>query len=464
MYKYFVALLVGLACLLSLPLTAQSFFWVGFTDKKETPYRIDQPEAFLSPRAIERRTTQGIPIDETDLPISPDYVSRLQEMGLTVWQRSRWLNGVIVIAADQDALKAVEALPFVREIEYTAPVQRVAETPTPASLSLPAPRVPALPLPEVSKATYGASYTNLVKMRGDTLHELGFQGEGLVVAVLDGGFPSADHPGFLGSYAPDEVPIGYDFVEQDDNVYDGGTHGSTVLSVMAARHPFFLMGMAPAADYLLFKTENGQGEYRQEEYNWVMGIEKADSLGADIANSSLGYTTFDDKRMDYTANDLTGTRSPASRAASLAVKKGMIVCISAGNSGGDSWRYIGTPADAPGVIAVGALDQKNQRAFFSSFGYEKNPLIKPDLMAPGTQIPGVSTAGRGYYPANGTSLAAPLLTGLVACLWQAFPERSNQEIIDAIKQTADRADNPDREYGYGIPNFAAAYRYLSQAQ
>jgi subtilisin family serine protease len=301
-------------------------------------------------------------------------------------------------------------------------------------------------------------------MRGDTLHQLGFHGEGMVVAVLDGGFPQADQPGFLGSYAPDEVPIGYDFVERDDKVYDGGTHGSTVLSVMAARHPFFLMGTAPGADYLLFKTENGQGEYRQEEYNWVMGIEKADSLGADIANSSLGYTTFDDKRMDYTAKDLNGIRSPASRAAALAVEKGMIVCISAGNSGGDSWRYIGTPADAPGVIAVGALDQKDKRAFFSSFGYEDNPLIKPDLMAPGTQIPGVSTSGRGYYPANGTSLAAPLLTGLVACLWQAFPERTNQEIIAAIKRTADRADNPDREYGYGIPNFAAAYRYLSQVK
>jgi subtilisin family serine protease len=463
MNKYLVPVLAGFLFFLSLPLSSQSFFWIGFTDKKESPYRIEQPEAFLSDRAIARRAKQGIAIDESDLPVSEKYVQQLTSMGLTVWQRSRWLNGVIVMGETQ-ALEAVEALPCVREVEYTAPVQDVASQPTPPQLAQASAQSPVVPLPAVSKATYGASYANLVKMRGDTLHQLGFRGEGILVAVLDGGFPQVDQPGFLGSYTAEEIPIGYDFVERDDKVYDGGTHGATVLSVMAARHPFFLMGMAPGANYLLFKTENGQGEYRQEEYNWVMGIEKADSLGADIANSSLGYTTFDDKRMNYTADDLNGQRSPASRAAELAVQKGMIVCISAGNSGGDDWKYIGTPADAPGVVAVGALDQSNKRAFFSSLGYDKSAIIKPDLMAPGMQIPGVSTSGRGYYYANGTSLASPLLTGLVACLWQAFPDRSNEDIINALKRTADRGGVPNREYGYGIPNFAAAYRYLSQVK
>lgn len=463
MTKYLAPVLAGALLLLALPLSAQSFFWVGFADKEGTPYRIEEPEAFLSERALARREKQGISVDATDLPVSPAYVKALREAGVTIWQQSRWLNGVVVIGEKKD-METIESLPFVREVEYTGPVQDIAATPASPSVELPELAAPALPLPPVSRATYGAGYPNLVRMRGDTLHELGFRGEGILLAVLDGGFPQVDQPGFLGSYAPEEIPVGYDFVERDAEVYDGGTHGSTVLSVMAARHPFFLMGVAPGADYVLFKTENGQGEYRQEEYNWVMGIEKADSLGVDVANSSLGYTTFDDDRMDYSAEDLTGGKSPASRAASLAVQKGMIVCISAGNSGGDSWRYIGTPADAPGVVAVGALDQKNERAYFSSLGYEKNPLIKPDLMAPGTQIPGVSTSGRGYYSANGTSLASPLLAGLVACLWQAFPDRSNEEIIDALKQTADRGATPDREYGYGIPNFAAAYRYLSQVK
>jgi subtilisin family serine protease len=461
MNTYLAPVLAAVLLFLSLPLAGQSFYWVGFTDKEGTPYRIEAPEEFLSERALLRRQKQGLAIDETDLPVSPQYVRQLRERGLQIWQRSRWLNGVVVVGTIE-AMKAVEQLPFVREVEYTGPVQDVATTPASSQVESPVIAPPTLPLPPVSQASYGASYPNLQRMRGDTLHELGYRGEGVLVAVLDGGFPQVDQAGFLGSYAPDEVPVGYDFVEQDANVYDGGTHGSTVLSVMAARHPFFLVGVAPAAEYLLFKTENGQGEYRQEEYNWVMGIEKADSLGADIANSSLGYTTFDDERMDYTVDDLDGQQSPASRAASMAVQKGMIVCISAGNSGGDSWRYIGTPADAPGVIAVGALDRKNERAYFSSLGYEKNPLIKPDLMAPGTQIPGVSTTGRGFYSANGTSLASPLLAGLVACLWQAFPDRSNEEIMQALKRTADRGQNPDREYGYGIPNFAAAYRYLAQ--
>lgn len=437
----------------------EGMYFVGFADKVGTPYSIDAPEAFLSPRSLARRAKHNSPVTELDLPVSPEYVKGVAKTGGTIWLRSRWMNGVVVRATAKQ-VKAIGKLAYVDTTYYTAPAQYrrgagVAAVPrlvgTPPSKT----EVP------VTETFYGRGYRNLVRMGGDSLHRQGFRGAGMLVAVLDGGFPKVGFPGFLGYPNDSYVPAGWDVVEQDGDPYDGGTHGAVVLSTMAARHPFFIVGMAPDAQYLVFKTENGRGEHRQEEINFAVALEVADSLGVDVTNSSLGYTQFDDKAMNYTYDDMNGRVSPASVAIDLAFARGMICVTSAGNSGSSKWHYISAPADAAQAFSIGALNNNDdRRASFSSFGPTADGRVKPDVSAPGVRIVAVDGGGQGFTAANGTSLSSPLVCGLVTCLWQAFPTATNQEILDAVRQTASRSDDPDEAIGYGLPDFGAAYARL----
>lgn len=439
-------------------------YFIGFKDKVGTPFTIDEPERLFSPRALERRAKQQVAVTEMDLPISPIYERKVADAGAEIWLRAKWMNGLVAIANAQQ-IRAIRALPFVDTVYYTAPLlisddgssMRVGKTPQIPNLDRPAPVV----YPDsINAAFYGAGWPNLEKMKGDSLHRWGYRGQGMLVAVLDGGFPMVNHPGYLGHQDSNSVPANWDLVDQDDTALDGGNHGSTVLSTMAAHHPFFTIGMAPEARYVLFKTENGRGEHRLEEINYAIALEIADSIGVDVVNSSLGYTTFNDKTMDYTYADLNGKTSPASIAADRAFERGMIIVTSAGNSGGDEWQYIGTPADAEHIFSVGALDGRNDRAYFSSFGPSSDGRIKPDVAAPGVAVPGIATNGRGIRGSNGTSLSSPLVAALLTCLWQAFPEASNADILEAVKQTASHAQQPNNSLGHGLPDFAAAYRYL----
>ena len=456
-----------LALTLTATITAQTtagagLYFIGFTDKAvdeaDYPYSIDRPEEFLSSRALSRRAKHGTAITELDLPINPAYETELTERGLPIWLRSKWMNGV-VIAATPEEYAGVRELPFVDSTFYAAPLQYERSSPLPrgARLDRPAPRVDPVP---VSEKFYGFGWKNLTHLGGDSLHQLGYRGAGVLVAVFDGGFPDVGYKDFLGYDQAAAVPANYDLVEQDSSALDGSTHGATVLSTMAAHHPFFFIGTAPEARYLLFKTENSQGEHRMEEVNYAIALELADSAGVDVVNSSLGYTTFTDSTMNYRYEDLDGRRSPASVAIDRAFDRGMIIVTSAGNSGADAWNYIGTPADATRAFSIGALDDTDERAYFSSFGPTADGRIKPDVSGPGVMVAAVAANGQGLTGANGTSLSAPLITGLVACLLQAVPEATNEEILDAIRATASQADAPDDSVGYGLPNFTAAYRLL----
>ncbi len=447
---------------------AEGLYFIGFTDKQGSPLSVNDSEQLFSPRSIARRQKHGVVNTELDLPVSPLYEQSVVKAGAEVWLRSKWMNGLVVIA-DSQQIASLQALAFVDTIYYTSPLlfaedaqlRRTTRQPHIPSLDRAAPTI----LPDsVEAAFYGAGWSNLAKMKGDSLHRWGFRGQGMLIAVLDGGFPMVQYPGYLGHSSAATVPANWDVVDQDETALDGGYHGSTVLSTMAAHHPFFMIGMAPAARYVLFKTENGRGEHRLEEINYALALEVADSIGVDVVNSSLGYTTFNDPRMDYTYEDLHGATSPASIAVDRAFERGMIIVSSAGNSGGDKWKYISTPADAKQVFAVGALDNKGERAYFSSFGPTSDGRIKPDIVAPGVNVPSIDTNGRGIRGANGTSLSSPLVCALVTCLWQAFPAATNIEILSAIKQTASQASQPDNELGYGLPDFAAAYRFLQQKQ
>ncbi|PPK86634.1 subtilase family protein [Neolewinella xylanilytica] len=437
---------------------AKGLYFIGFRDKVGTPYTIEEPSAFLSTRALDRRDKVGQAITELDLPISPDYESRITERGIDIWLRSKWMNGVVVPATEQQ-VGELRSLEFVDTTFFAAPLQyeRSVSAPRPTDFNQPAPVVQPVP---VTETFYGFGYKDLARMNGDSLHRLGYRGRGVWVAVFDGGFPSVGYKDFLGYDQLEAVPGNYDLVEQDSTALDGSTHGATVLSTMAAHHPFFFIGTAPEAKYLLFKTENSRGEHRMEEVNYAIALELADSVGVDVVNSSLGYTTFTDPSMDYTYQDLNGITSPASVAIGRAFERGMIIVTSAGNNGADEWKYIGIPADAPQALSIGALDATDERAYFSSFGPTPDGRVKPDVSGPGVMVAAVAANGQGMTGANGTSLSAPLITGLVACLLQAVPEATNQQVLDAIRATASLTDAPDEAIGYGKPDFAAAYRYL----
>lgn len=463
--QFLIAIILSLACFSAMAQEAEEdnrgLYLISLTDKEGTPFNLDEPEAFLSERSLERRRRHKVKVTEADLPISPAYEQQISDMGIQIWQRSKWMNALVVVATPEQE-KAIGKLPFVEATEYTAPFQYERESLAPVIPSLDAAE-PSIEVEEVSKALYGASWANLQRMGGDSLHRQGYRGRGMLVAVLDGGFPQVNKRGFLGYTNPEEVPANYDLVEQDETALDGGSHGSTVLSTMAAYHPFFLVGYAPEARYILFKTENGAGEHRQEEINYAIALELADSAGVDVVNSSLGYTTFNDPEMDYTYEDMNGKVSPASIAADRAFERGVLVVTSAGNSGspGDDWHYISAPADAEKIFAIGAMGRSDSRASFSSYGPSSDGRVKPDVSGPGTSIPSVGIRG-GIRPANGTSLSSPLVCALTTCLWQAFPEATNQQIVDAIRQTASLAEAPDNEIGYGLPDFWAAYKYLAK--
>lgn len=435
-------------------------YMVSFKDKKGTEYNTAKPDEFLSERALLRRAAHGAAITETDLPLSPKYLGKVLETGATLWLKSKWMNGVVVAAAGPQ-VKKLRKLKFVTDVELVAPVQYDRPSPLPVvpNLDRPEPRADAVP---IASRFYGYGWGNLTGMKGDSLHAWGFRGKGVLVGVFDGGFPSVGYKDFLGYNEEAEVPANYDVVEQDSTALDGSTHGATVLSTMAANHPFFFIGTAPEARYVLFTTENGKGEHRLEEINYVVALEIADSIGVDIVNSSLGYTTFSSKSMDYKYKDLDGKTSPASRGITTAFERGMIIVTSAGNSGADPWKFVSTPADSPEAFAIGALNKDGSRAYFSSYGPTADGRTKPDVSALGVDVAAVSGNGRGLTSANGTSLASPLVTGLLACLRQAVPDATNQELLDAVRATANQADAPDNKLGYGQPDFAAAYRMLME--
>jgi subtilisin family serine protease len=268
-------------------------------------------------------------------------------------------------------------------------------------------------------------------------------------------------PFFDSLRADNRMLQGKDLVDNDNNVYQSSSHGSHVLSTMAANLPGMFIGTGPGATYVCVKTEDVRSELRIEEDNFVAGLEYADSLGVDLVNSSLGYTTFNIKSMSHSYKDMNGKTSRASIGTDIASEKGMLIVVSAGNEGNGRWKYIGAPADAKHALSVGALDRNDKRVSFSSQGPTVDGRVKPNVMARGRQTVVGSLYSYQVDSSDGTSFAAPVLAGMAASLWSAFPEKSNFEIKQAIEQSADRYENPDGKYGNGLPDFYKAYRILA---
>lgn len=433
----------------------QSWYWIEFTDKNNTPYSIDNPGEYLSERAIARRASQGIAIDPTDLPVNRAYIDSIAATGAEVLHASRWMNGITVKSADTRHVALWKAFPFVRRVELT----KTTDTTTKSAFSkfgTPAVRN------DIDTSLYGASVYQVGLMQGQHLHEQGYYGEGMVIALLDAGYQKADEvPSLRHLFDGGKILGTRDFVNPDSNIYAEHSHGMMVLSVIGARLPGQMIGTAPEASFWLIRTEDDATEFKVEEDHWVAGAEFADSVGADIINSSLGYTTFDDSLMDHTWAELDGKTLRITRAANLAAQKGILVFNSAGNDARNSWRYISAPADGTDVIAVGATDRNGNYAGFSSVGFPGRTPVKPDLAAMGSGTAVQNTNGD-IVNRNGTSFSSPVLAGMTAAFWQAHRDVPATEIRRILTISASQNLRPDTLLGHGIPDFSLADLLLNQ--
>ena len=469
------ALLILLVC----PAFSQQYvvskFRITFTDKNNSPWSVNQPQAFLSERALERRARYNIPVTSADLPVNPWYIDSVRNAGATILNPSRWFNSVTVFTTDSAVIAKIRSFSFVSDVDSLAETTmkkgdklkkrrdsmdggnswKGASANMYSSYTLQDFRITGTNTPD-----YGTAYTQTRQLGADYLHGQGFRGQGMVIAVLDAGFFSVNtNPMFDSLWQKNRILGSRDFVQPGGDVFARSTHGMAVLSTMGGNIPGKLVGTAPAASYWLLRSEDADSEYPIEEDNWVSAAEFADSAGADIINSSLGYTEFYNPDWSHTYKDMDGKTCRSTRGAAMAAARGILVVNSAGNSGNDAWHHIGAPADADSIITVGAVNSKGIISGFSSRGPSYDGRVKPTVVAMGEGTY-VCTSTGSAMPGNGTSFSAPVLTGSVACLWQANRDKSNMEVMDAVKASASRYFSPDSDYGYGIPNFAAANMIL----
>lgn len=454
-------------------------YFVKFTDKNDSPYSIENPEEYLSARAIERRERFNIPIDMYDLPVNPQYIEAVENVGVEVINPTKWLNGVIVQTTDPLKIVEIETLPFVEST-----LKNVQFSKNKINLGIHNPEIEnnsmSLNKPygmnekyegapkdlkttrKVTTLDYGDGYDQIDQIGGISLHDDGYQGQGMVIAVLDGGFTYTDNlEAFDSLFMNNQILSVWDFVSNTENVYQGSTHGTSVLSTMGANLPGELIGTAPKAGYHLIRTEDTGSEYLIEEYNWVCGAEYADSVGADVINSSLSYIDFDNPQQDHDYQDMDGNTAPATLGADRAMSRGMIVVNSAGNSGNSStWPWIGAPADGDSVFSIGAVNAYGELAGFSSIGPTADGRLKPNVVAMGSGTVVASING-GTATSSGTSFSSPIIAGMTACLWQFDPTMRNTDVLNSIMMSSSMAANPDDEMGYGIPDYATATIILS---
>lgn len=431
--------------LLSGSLFAQELpeFRVYLNDKGSSIKLLESPEKFLSEAALNRRALQGISICKSDLPLAPEYKQSLQNLGAEILAQSKWLNYCYVRHASPEL---IASLPFVKRVEFPKAHKSMLCNVAADSLD------------------YGFAGGQVRMLEGDKLHLRGYTGTGITIAVIDAGFDGFYQASTFDSLRLSGRLLGtYNFINADTNVFSGnGSHGTSVLSTMAALEPDVMIGSAPHANYWLLSSEDIVQENPIEMDHWIMAAEFADSVGAHVINTSLSYTTFDDSQFNLSYSDLDGNTVPITIAADLAAQKGILVMVSAGNLGADPWHHIGAPGDADSVLTVGAVSFMGDFASFSSYGPSADGRVKPDVLAQGS--PTTIVNGMGAIDIDfGTSYASPIVAGLAACLIEAYPAKHSAEIADMIRKSAHLFATPNDSMGYGIPNFDLAYT-LSQSE
>ncbi|PKA83726.1 putative secreted protein (Por secretion system target) [Ulvibacter sp. MAR_2010_11] len=425
---------------------------VFFADKEDVAASIANPITIMTQEAIDRKALHDTPIDERDVPVNENYITQVKNAtGISVYAKSKWMNCVYVRGSQSD-IENLLNLAFVTDVEFADKSLNLFPNPFPTE--------DKFAFENQSTRTiynYGAAANQTEMIAIDYVHEQDFTGGGMIVAVMDSGFPNVTtNPAFADVISENRLLGTYDFAERQVNVDGTGSHGSRTFSDIGAFLLDEFVGTAPEASFYLFRTEYGPSENPVEEAWWVEALERADSLGVDVINTSLGYRAYDNSNYDHTYADLDGLTTIAARGANHAFDKGMLLVTSAGNGGNSSFPTVGTPGDAVGILTIGAVTPAGNYASFSSIGPTVDGRIKPDVMAQGQDAAVVDQNGNVDFN-NGTSFSSPIMAGAVASLWQARPELRNYQIMQIIRESANLYNNPTNQMGYGIPNFEDAY-------
>lgn len=452
MKKHLLKLFFVFTVFNSLNANAQKYYWVGFTDKKNTKYSLSVPKEYLSDRAIERRKKQNIAIDSLDLPVNQKYIIEVLKTGAKYIHSSKWLNGVTVKAETDSFNIEVAKLPFVKEVQLTktagtkSAIQKFDETSGNEVIPIDA-------------SLYGPSVFQTSILNGQFLHNRNYKGLGMQIAILDGGFLNVNkYIAFDSLWANKQILGTKDFVNPTGDIFTTHWHGMSVLSCMGGNVPGQLIGTAPKASYWLIRSEDTDTEFLIEEDNYVAAAEFADSVGVDIINSSLGYTQFDDSQMNHSYTELDGKTTRVAKGANIAASRGILVFSSAGNEGNKSWKYIVSPSDGDKVIGVGAVNKDSIPATFTSFGPAYGGKTKPNVSAIGWNTYLQKSDGSfGYL--NGTSFSSPVMAGMAACYWQSVSHVPAAEIKKTIEKFSHLYSNPGAQLGFGVPDFKKAWEY-----
>jgi len=457
-----IVVLIG-SCLLITNIHAQfTRYVVKLRNKGGNPFSISAPTAYLSQRAIDRRTKYGIAIDSTDLPVTPSYITQIAGVtNVTALNVSKWHNSVAIQTSDPNAITTINAFAFVQSV---SPIAARSQHTNPGKLV-----IANQPFTSSQRGTqltadyfnYGAGSLSEINLhKGQLLHNIGLRGQGMIIAMLDGGFFNYNTLDAMDSIVlNNQVKDTWDFYSKNSTVSDDHPHGMQCLSIIAANIPGTFIGKAPKANFMLYRTEDTFSEYPIEEFNMVCGMERADSAGADVISASLGYFDFDDPSFNYTYANMNGNTTISVIGADLAAKKGILFVNAVGNEGNGTWHYLITPADGDSVLAVGAVSASGAVGGFSSYGPSADGQVKPDVASVGVGTI-VQATNNTVVTGSGTSFACPNMAGLATILWQGFPEVNNMRIVRALREAGSIASAPNDRIGYGIPDMKSAFGTL----
>jgi serine protease AprX len=407
-------------------------YWVFLTDKNESQF---DPHSYFDQKAIDRRNKLGISLDHiSDYPVSPSYVSRVGSIVNSVKTQTRWFNALVVMASPEQ-VEALGKLAFVRDIQKSRNSQ-VSLSGLDYSSGINA--------FEMNSSQAHLAAAQVERMQASEFANAGLTGKDIRIAIFDVGFKSyKTNPAVEHLHKGKQIIATWDFVKKRKNVDAGGSHGMNVLSCIAGKYGDQIIGLAQDAEFLLARTETWT-EFFSEEENWLAAAEWADKNGADIINSSLGYTYH-----RYFRYNMDGQTAFISKVANMAAKKGILVVNSVGNEGDNSWKNMGAPADADSVLSVGGIHfRSGVHTSFSSFGPTWDKRLKPNVTAYGHVI---ASGPKGYTQTQGTSFSSPLVAGFAACAWQSDTSLTNMELFMAIQQSADLYPYFDYAHGYGVP-------------
>jgi subtilisin family serine protease len=423
-------------------------FRIYLNNKGISSYKIIEPENFLSPAALERRFLREVPIDETDFPVSEELIDEIKSVDFKPVTQSKWLKTLVVETSDSSNINKLKEFTYIDSVKCVWNGEgRTDVTPCEEDTSR------FVSQDKNLEIEYGYADNQIRMLNGIALHEKGFKGKNMRIAVIDAGFMNVNRiDAFAGLHLLGVRNITF----PNHSFFCEDEHGTKVLSCIAANLPGIIVGTAPQAEYLLIKSEDTRGEFPIEEDFWVAAVEFADSFGIDVISSSLGYFKFDGMSVYNSRDDINGKTALTSKAAEIASAKGMLLINSAGNEGNNEWEKIIFPADAENILTVGSITTDKQKTSFSSVGLTSDFRIKPDIVALGSGCGTITSEGQ-IQMVNGTSFSAPIVTGLAACLWQGFPLLKNTEIIQLIQTSSSQYQKPDAQLGYGIPDFIKAY-------